>query len=584
MSITRQEAAGMECECPADPKDGKCQRCRVLDADHAAEVSSLREQLEQTRVQLAGCGSAALGYADDCKQGEYGYSASLGDVLTLRRETVSLRAQLEAAEKRLDQREQVLGMYIDKLHEAHKRINALSKPASCRFCGGDTHAQLTAPPDGVRRLESACRAWAAVSHQGDADTPHTKRDAEAGILDALGLDSSMATVQHLARQRTQEDEMSEVKRYSLDESEVTEGYSDMTPDEQGEWVKHDDHAAEVSALREEHAKLKYAHGLEVAEVSHLRAQLEAAKADKVMAWKTAAELGDQASVARNEVRRLEAQLTAQPDGGLRAATIRAEAALEQACYHFYELAGHKRKLTEEEQALWNNCSDSIKQLHQALRLTTPAASTPPEGKVREWRPLSEVKPGIGVCAVYDANSPSGDLALHTAPRNYDTPYTHFFELEPLPQALAAPATAKCTNCDSMEASFRPDLEISVCNSCAEFWRNVTPAPAYDPKPDWRCKACEETGMRHCSDPANCGGMKPPAPACKTCGGRRKVGGYWDSGPDKIVGGTPCPDCNAGEGSSARATECSECGWIPDNGPGSFNGGFYRQCDKHRSKP
>lgn len=32
---------------------------------------------------------------------------------------------------------------------------------------------------------------------------------------------------------------------------------------------------------------------------------------------------------------------------------------------------------------------------------------------------------------------------------------------------------------------------------------------YDPKPDWRCAACEETGMRHCSDPANCGGMKPP---------------------------------------------------------------------------
>uniref|UniRef100_UPI0025561CBB hypothetical protein n=1 Tax=Klebsiella pneumoniae TaxID=573 RepID=UPI0025561CBB len=102
-----------------------------------AERDSLRSQLEASRREAMDEGNEKRAY-------EAHYLNECG-------RTKTLTAQLEAAEKRLDQREQVLGMYIDKLHEAHKRINALSKPASCRFCGGDTHAQLTAQPDGGLR-------------------------------------------------------------------------------------------------------------------------------------------------------------------------------------------------------------------------------------------------------------------------------------------------------------------------------------------------------------------------------------------------------------------------------------------------
>jgi hypothetical protein len=58
----------------------------------AARVASLSEQLEQTRVQLAGCGCEALGYASDCNPGDYGWSESLGDVRRLRTELAKLRA------------------------------------------------------------------------------------------------------------------------------------------------------------------------------------------------------------------------------------------------------------------------------------------------------------------------------------------------------------------------------------------------------------------------------------------------------------------------------------------------------------
>lgn len=31
--------------------------------------------------------------------------------------------------------------------------------------------------------------------------------------------------------------------------------------------------------------------------------------------------------------------------------------------------------------------------------------------------------------------------------------------------------------------------------------------------------------------------------CNKCNGRGKVGGYWDSGPNEVVGGTLCPACH-----------------------------------------
>lgn len=50
------------------------------------------DTIERLRVQLAGCGVAAKGYAQDVAPDAYGYSVSLGDVQQLYAEKERLRA------------------------------------------------------------------------------------------------------------------------------------------------------------------------------------------------------------------------------------------------------------------------------------------------------------------------------------------------------------------------------------------------------------------------------------------------------------------------------------------------------------
>jgi hypothetical protein len=58
-----------------------------------ARIQELEAESEQLRVQLGGCGVAALGWnKEPVKQGDYGWSASYQEVLNLRRKYEALSA------------------------------------------------------------------------------------------------------------------------------------------------------------------------------------------------------------------------------------------------------------------------------------------------------------------------------------------------------------------------------------------------------------------------------------------------------------------------------------------------------------
>ena len=61
--------------------------------DLARQNAELRARAERAELQLAGCSAAALGWDLDSKPGDYGYSASYGDVVKIRRELEELRAE-----------------------------------------------------------------------------------------------------------------------------------------------------------------------------------------------------------------------------------------------------------------------------------------------------------------------------------------------------------------------------------------------------------------------------------------------------------------------------------------------------------
>ena len=63
-----------------------------------ADWRRMRADLDRSRVQLAGCSVAAWGYDLDTPKDAYGWSASFGDVVMLRRKFDAVRRVLDAAD------------------------------------------------------------------------------------------------------------------------------------------------------------------------------------------------------------------------------------------------------------------------------------------------------------------------------------------------------------------------------------------------------------------------------------------------------------------------------------------------------
>lgn len=60
-----------------------------------AAYEEYRKEVDQLRVQLAGCGVAALGCRPFAVKGEFGWSASYGDVVTLREKYEESQKEVE---------------------------------------------------------------------------------------------------------------------------------------------------------------------------------------------------------------------------------------------------------------------------------------------------------------------------------------------------------------------------------------------------------------------------------------------------------------------------------------------------------
>ena len=230
--------------------------------------------------------------------------------------------------------------------------------------------------------------------------------------------------------------MSEVKRFNVSRNGAV--YSEPL----GLYVLYTDHAAEVSALEakvdlleEKVAAAKVAakewreaFTSESQQGLDLRSQLEAAKRDVREAKEDAKHWQGMCTLYADHRNDLQAQLTAQPDGVREAAQKLVDFCMD----------GTPRDGSPLEALV-----DALDEALGTAALTTPAASTPPEGKVRELTEFYEAQTAWDAIDGEDHDEANGVAAWARLVK----------ATAALSQALAAPAPA-CKNPDCIGGTLR----------------------------------------------------------------------------------------------------------------------------------
>lgn len=141
MILTKDEVVKMarqvwpEVSAGAPMPDGLERFTTLCRAPLVAEVERLTADLEQTRVQLAGCDVAAMQNTEESKanrveRGAYGWSASYGDVCRMVDREIELRAGVEVPEL-----QELSSPHDERAVYGHSRDQLLAYGAAQRLAG-----------------------------------------------------------------------------------------------------------------------------------------------------------------------------------------------------------------------------------------------------------------------------------------------------------------------------------------------------------------------------------------------------------------------------------------------------------------
>lgn len=148
-----------------------------------AEIAALRARCEQTDVQLAGCATAAQGWAKEPPQpGDYGWSASFQEVLNLRQKWESACEHERLA---------VAAALRDQLKRLRKIANDWEDPELSELC--DEQEALISPADAKELDAHDAALWnealeeaaGYAASNGGTEEYRTLRDGIAAGIRAL---------------------------------------------------------------------------------------------------------------------------------------------------------------------------------------------------------------------------------------------------------------------------------------------------------------------------------------------------------------------------------------------------------------